>query len=457
MNKRIRLLSVLLVMGILLGSVSCSKKDSEEEDMVVPEGYKLVWNDEFDAAELSTEDWNLETHSPGWVNHELQAYVASDEYVFVEDGNLVIRPVQNIDDKGRVSYSSGRINTANAHDIKYGWIEARIKFPSGKGFLPAFWMMPQYESTYGPWPKCGEIDIAEVLGNDTDTTYGTIHYGEPHNQNQGIYSLPEGDFSSEFHTFAVEWEPGLIRWYVDGEMFYETSDWYTKTAAGDPKPYPAPFDQPFHVILNVAVGGDWPGSPDETTVFDENACMYVDYVRMFQRDSYDENVERPERVLDMREADETGNFVHNSDFAEAEDLTDENDWKFQELNNGIASAEISDNEIIITTVDEGTEDYSVQLVQPGLPLEEGASYRYSFDAYADEDRQMMTAVTGPDQSYLRYFEDTKIDLTSDLQSYSFDFDMNEASDDNGRIEFNMGNQNSTANIHITNVRLEKIE
>ena len=317
-----------------------------DDEMVIPDGFHLVWNDEFDGDELNEDDWNRETHEVGWVNHELQEYIPSADYAYVKDGELVIQPVKTEDENGNVSYASGRVNTQNKHDIKYGWIEARIKFPEGKGFLPAFWMMPQDEQFYGQWPKCGEIDIAEVLGDSTTINYGTLHYGEPHKQNQGTFTLSSGSFSSEYHVFAINWKPGKIEWYVDGEKYYETDDWFTAVEGEDEKPYPAPFNRPFHVILNVAVGGDWPGDPDETTTFDDKAAMKVDYVRYFQMDEYDENVEKPVKVLEMREADETGNFVHNSDFSEAEDLTDDVDWKFLELNGGKGSAEIKDNEII---------------------------------------------------------------------------------------------------------------
>ena len=111
-----------------------------------PESYKLYWHDEFDTdGRLPEEDWNYEEHEVGWVNHELQEYIPSEEYAYVKDGELVIQPVKNVDDSGNVSYVSGRVNTQGKHDIKYGWIEARIKVPQGKGFLPAFWMMPLEE------------------------------------------------------------------------------------------------------------------------------------------------------------------------------------------------------------------------------------------------------------------------------------------------------------------------
>lgn len=438
-------------------AVDTSATDVSEDEIEIPEGFHLVWHDEFNGTELNEDDWNREKHQVGWVNHELQEYIPTDEYSFVKEGNLVIQPVKTVDEDGNVSYASGRVNTQNKHDVKYGRFEARIKFPQGKGYLPAFWMMPQDEDLYGQWPKCGEIDIAEVLGDSTNTNYGTVHYGEPHNQNQGTYTLANGDFANEFHVFAVDYEPGVIKWYVDGEQYYETSDWFSKWPGGAEKPYPAPFDQPFHVILNVAVGGDWPGDPDETTPFDEKGAMYVDYVRIYQKESYDENVEKPVKVLEMREADDTGNFIHNSDFADAEDLTDDVDWKFLELNGGKGSAEIKDNEIIITTEDCGTEEYSIQLVQPEMPMEEGCKYKYSFEAYAEEDRKMKAAVTAPTANWIRYFPDTSVDLTTDWQTFEFEFDMKEESDDKGRVEFNMGNQGSTATIHIRNIRLEKVQ
>ncbi len=437
-------------------SEKAAEEAAEPAEITAPDGYHLVWNDEFDGTQLSEDDWNYEVHEVGWVNNELQEYIASPDYAYVKDGELVIQPVKTEKD-GKVSYASGRVNTQNRHDYKYGWFEAKIRVPEGKGFLPAFWMMPQDEEYYGQWPKCGEIDIMEVLGDSTKNLYGTLHYGEPHEQQQGMYALTDGgDFAGEYHVFAVEWEPGKIRWYVDGEQYFEASQWFTKVDGEEEKPYPAPFNQPFHVILNVAVGGDWPGSPDDTTVFDERAAMRVDYVRIFQKDSYDENVEKPVEVLDMREADETGNFLHNASFEEDEDLSDDTDWKFLLFNGGEGSAKIQDGQIIITSEKAGTAEYSVQLVQPQMPIVKGKKYKFSFEAYADEDRKMKAAVTAPDVNWIRYFPDTSVELGSDWKTYEFEFEVKDEDDDNGRVEFNMGNQGSTATIHIRNVRLEQI-
>lgn len=245
--------------------------------------YKLVWEDHFDGEKLNTEDWNYEYHEPGWVNHELQEYSDSEKNIYVENSDLVIQALKTEKD-GKVFYTSGRVNTQNKHDFLYGRFEARLKAPSGKGFLPAFWMMPTEEAFYGQWPKCGEIDIMEVLGDKTDTTYGTLHFGEPHTQHQGSYALKNGDFAGEYHVFACEWEPEEIRFYVDGELYHKANDWFTKKEGSQKEDYPAPYDQPFYLILNLAVGGDWPKDPDADAVFAANAQLRVDYVRVYQKE-----------------------------------------------------------------------------------------------------------------------------------------------------------------------------
>ena len=432
-----------------------NQEDGPELDVLDEDGFRLVWHDEFNGTKLSDADWNYETHEVGWVNHELQAYEPSEDYAYVKDGELIIQPTK-VEEDGKTSYFSGRVNTQGKHDFTYGRFEARIKVPEGKGFLPAFWMMPLDESYYGQWPKCGEIDIMEVLGDQTSTNYGTVHFGEPHTQRQGSYSLRDGDFSKEYHVYAVEWEPGLMKWYIDGFQYFETNDWFTKVDGEEEKAYPAPFDQPFHMILNVAVGGDWPGDPDDSTVFDERAAMYVDYVRVYQKDEYDENVSKPVKELHMREADETGNFVYNSNFEE-ENLDDEENWNFLLFKGGEGEATFGDGELIISSTNEGTEDYGVQLVQRDMPMYKGKTYKFSFEAKADEARTIKAAVTAPEVNWIRYFEDTPVDLTTDWQEYSFEFEMTEDDDDKGRVEFNMGNQGSTATVYLRNVRLEIVE
>lgn len=431
-------------------------KDQEQDTDLSYEGYDLKWADQFEGETLNRADWNVELHDPGWVNNELQSYVDSPENIYIKDGSLVLKPVENVSEDGSVSYTSGRVNTQNKHDFKYGLFEARVKVPEGQGFLPAFWMMPTNENLYGQWPRCGEIDIMEVLGNDTDTSYGTIHYGNPHSESQGSYTLEEGTFSDEYHVFDVEWEPGKISWYVDGKLIHTEDNWYSATEGQGEVTYPAPFDQPFYIILNLAVGGNWPGNPDETTDI-ANSAYYIDYVKVYQKDSYDENVTKPVEEVILRDPDENGNYVVNGDFSEKEDLTDDKDWIFLTTLGGEAGAEIGDNEIAVNTANEGTVDYSVQLVQPDLPMKQGGVYQLTFDAYADADRTMKVGVSAPDRSFRRYLEDTVVNLTPEKQTYTFKFTMTDSDDANGRLEFNMGAAGSTAGIRISNVSLKKID
>ena len=431
-------------------------KEEEQTTDLSYEGYNLKWEDQFEGESLNRDDWNVELHDPGWVNNELQSYVDSPENIYLQDGNLVLKPVENMSEDGSVSYTSGRINTQHKHDFKYGLFEARVKVPEGQGFLPAFWMMPTDENLYGQWPRCGEIDIMEVLGNNTDTSYGTIHYGNPHSESQGSYTLDEGSFSEEYHVFDVEWEPGKISWYVDGKLIHTEDNWYSATEGQGEITYPAPFDQPFYIILNLAVGGNWPGNPDDTTDI-ENSAYYIDYVKVYQKDSYDENVTKPIEEVILRDPDENGNYIINGDFSVNEELTDDKDWVFLTALGGEAGAEIRNNEIAVTTENEGTVDYSVQLVQPNLPMKQGGVYRLSFDAYADADRTMKVGISAPDRSFRRYLNDTEISLTQKKQTYNLDFTMKDSDDANGRLEFNMGAAGSTSGIRISNVSLKKTD
>lgn len=254
--------------------------DEIVDELLSYEGYTLVFEENFEAEHLDRDSWNVELHDPGWVNRELQEYVDSEEVLYLQNGLLHIRPVRLALPDGRVSYRSGRISTQGKHEFTYGLFEARLKVPRGKGFLPAFWLMTADEERWGQWPVCGEIDIMEILGQDTRTNYGTLHYGLPHEENQGAFTLPEGDFAEEFHTFSLEWLPGSIRWYVDGRRFHEAARWFT--AGEESRPFPAPFDHDKYLILNLAVGGVWPGPPDETADFDR-AAFVADYVRVYQK------------------------------------------------------------------------------------------------------------------------------------------------------------------------------
>jgi len=238
--------------------------------------WQVVWADEFDTdGAPDATKWDYDIGGHGWGNSERQYYTDRAENVRVENGVLVIEAKEEAYQGN--AYTSARLVTRGKAAWKYGRIEARMKLPYGQGIWPAFWMLPT-DSPYGGWPMSGEIDIMEYLGHDTDTAYGTLHYGGGelgHRYTGTHFTLPTGAFPDAFHTFAIEWAPRQIRWYIDGELYQTQVSWTSESG-----PYPAPFDQPFHLLLNLAVGGEWPGYPDATTVFPQQ--MLVDYVRVYQ-------------------------------------------------------------------------------------------------------------------------------------------------------------------------------
>lgn len=239
--------------------------------------WELVWQDEFDGSTIDDTKWSFEVNGRGGGNNELQYYTDSPDNAFIEDGKLIIQALKMEERYIGRDYTSARIRTVGKGDWLYGRFEFRAKLPYGQGLWPAIWMLPSTYN-YGGWPSSGEIDIMELVGHDADTVHGTLHYGGlgNHQYTGKPYSLDEGIFADDFHEFAIEWEEGEIRWYVDGEKYQTQTAWNTKN-----HDYPAPFDRPFHLIMNVAVGGNWPGSPDETTVFPQR--MEVDYVRVYQK------------------------------------------------------------------------------------------------------------------------------------------------------------------------------
>ncbi len=240
--------------------------------------WQLAWGDDFDGAGIDDQRWEAmlgdgsQYGIPGWGNQELQNY--RRENATLRNGMLVItarKPAH----KG-APYTSARLRTRK--DWRYGRFEMRAKLPKGRGLWPAFWMLP-VERRYGEWPCSGEIDIMEFLGHKPRRVRGTLHFGGPWPaaaRRQGTFELASDSFADEFHVFGVDWEPGRVTWHVDGEVYYTTKRWHTLGYA-----YPAPFDQRFRLLINLAVGGRLPGNPDATTTFP--ASMLVDWVRVWQR------------------------------------------------------------------------------------------------------------------------------------------------------------------------------
>jgi beta-glucanase (GH16 family) len=271
------------VFGALLLAACHASGQESQPPPPTESSWELVWSDEFEGARLDTMVWDRQVGDgtsydlpPGWGNQELQLYDGSDSSSFVADGILHI--VARRGDDGAIT--SARLWTRNRREVLYGRIEARIQVPAAPGMWAAFWMMPT-DSPYGRWAACGEIDIMETI-NLADAVHGTIHFGGewPENARAGGQRRFEGgELSKAFHVYAVEWTPDEIRWFVDGEQYHSVSsrDWYS---AGDPENPRAPFDRPFHLLLNLAVGGHWPGTPDEDTDFPQT--MLVDWVRVWK-------------------------------------------------------------------------------------------------------------------------------------------------------------------------------
>jgi beta-glucanase (GH16 family) len=239
--------------------------------------WKLVWSDEFNGPANSPPDstqWNYDLGGGGWGNQELETYTGTHNNVFQDGkGHLVIRAIKT--ESG--TYTSARLKTQGKFSIQYGKVEARIKVPRGQGLWPAFWMLGDNIAAVG-WPECGEIDIMENIGKEPAMAHGTVH-GPGYSGSRGItaqYALPGSPpLADDFHVYSIEWSPDLIRFFLDGTAYARV------TPASLTNGAVWVYDHPFFLLLDVAVGGAWPGNPDQTTVFPQD--MLIDWVRVSQR------------------------------------------------------------------------------------------------------------------------------------------------------------------------------
>jgi beta-glucanase (GH16 family) len=255
----------------------------------------LVWSDEFNGATLDESSWTREIGGGGWGNNELQYYTDRTVNSYLENGVLVIKAMQ--ESYGGRNYTSARLKTQGKKFFKYGKIEARMRLPYGQGIWPAFWTLGESISSVG-WPACGEIDIMEMLGHESFKSYGTTHWDNngQHAYQGGSYSLSSGTFSDSYHLFSIIWDEQSIRWYVDDNLFYTISI---------TSPSMSELRENHFIILNVAVGGNWPGYPDPTTVFPQ--YMYIDYVRVYK----DTSAGNP--VVNILSPEQNANFPEGSD------------------------------------------------------------------------------------------------------------------------------------------------
>ena len=239
-------------------------------------GYILKWSDEFNTKDINATNWKFETGtgSNGWGNNELENYTSRSQNAFTSGGSLIIEARQETYNSS--AYTSARMVSAGLQEFQFGHIDIRAKLPVAKGMWPAIWMLGSNISQAG-WPKCGEMDIMELVGTYPSRVTSTLHWANAAGNDmlKGTnYSILNADFSQQFHVFSADWKQDTIAFSVDGNLFLTVTN-------NDIAPLNNPFNSPFFFILNVAVGGNWPGPPDGTTVFPQR--MYVDYVRVFAK------------------------------------------------------------------------------------------------------------------------------------------------------------------------------
>ncbi len=282
------------------------------------DGYLPVWCDEFNYDGLpDSTKWSYDVGGHGWGNNELQYYTESDlDNARVEDGNLIITAIK--ENLGSNSYTSARLVTKEKGDWLYGKIQVKAKLPSGVGTWPAIWMLPT-DWAYGGWPHSGEIDIMEHVGYEENKVYSTIHTGA-YNHMLGThigFEHSDSTLESEFHVYEIEWEPGIITSYIDG-LKYATFTYDPNESEGIDLSSAWPFDQDFHLILNIAVGGSWGGQQgiDESIWPQE---MIIDYVRVYQKDYITGDEENPSQVVNI----EASNITSSTAFVKWDQATDD--------------------------------------------------------------------------------------------------------------------------------------
>jgi beta-glucanase (GH16 family) len=446
-------LHAILAVLLAVGAAGCRVKLPPPEDLrepAPPEGvttmtteespepaaepvqgeWVMIWNDEFDAPNIDETKWNHVVAGGGFGNNELQYYTDQPDNSFIQDGCLVIQAL-NRAYKGQY-YTSAKMFTQGKGDWTYGRFEVRAKLPFGQGLWPAIWMMPADYEKYGGWPSCGEIDIAEMVGSKPSTVYGTLHYGLPWKNTGSGFSLPPGQkFADDFHVFALEWIPGRMTWFLDGVPYSTQTEWYTSTPGAM---WPAPFDRDFYIQLNVAVGGNWPGRPDDTTEFPQQ--MFVDYVRVYKFTGAFPRVERrgagpgDQRP---REPLPDGNLVYNGTFDAGTSY-----WELQTSDGAQAAMAADNGGVKLSIAKVGMPLWSVQLLHKPLNIERGKIYDVGFDARSDQPREIVVRVGKASQHWDNYSGDQVIEIGPEKDRYSFHFQMAQDTDPVARLDFNLG-------------------
>ena len=456
------------------------------------ENWTVKWEDQFNGTELDTTKWSYETGIRSgddassdapiyWGNNEKQYY--TKEAVEVKDGYLVITGdelTQEVKDQygvtdTTVAYTSGRIRTVTDEGevlaaTTYGRIEAKMSLPAGDGYWPAFWMLPTQDGidAYGTWASSGELDIMEAVGQNPTQVNGTIHYGGqwPNNvYSGGTYTFPGDSTIAEEHLYAVEWEPGEIRWYVDDVLYHVENNWYGMDANGEKYTYPAPYDEDFYILFNLAMSGNYVSNVLPTEMGKQ---LKVDYVRILvdENEDYDDsNVTAPSADRDSEFFEDNGGYVDlivDKDFETLKDhafgdganvIPGIGYWS-SAVNTGAgaqATVEVVDGVAKYDVTKVGANNYNIQLIQ-NIPLAKGYTYRITFDAWTDlaTGREIVVAPKGDaDNSWATYDAGINAALTTEKKTFTYDFVMKADSDPTARLEMNLGG--ATGTVYVDNV------
>lgn len=460
-----------------------------------------LWEDNFDGAALDTTKWGYQLgngfgsgagYVAGWGNNELEYYTDRAENVSLKDGNLVITAIKENykgDANGTMqdfTWTSGRIRTAGKFSRTYGKFEIRAKLPAGKGLWPAIWMLPEDQpgNPYGTWAANGEIDIMEAWGSKPGKVAHTLHYGGmwPNNVYSGEeFEFPNAGRIDEWHTYTLEWRSNEIKWFVDGKLAATRTQWWSSKANppksdADLNAWPAPFDKPFYLLLNLAVGGNFDGNPDANTP--TKAEMLVDYVKVWSLPDENRNPgPRPDMTYPWtpkpaRPPLEDGNLIYNPSFdwaandpridASTTTLAGADQSHFWTSYNTDDAAMTFSNDaanskaLKVDITKAGTVNYAVQVRQDGINIQNLKKYEVSFDIWASAARNIMVKVGGgPDRGYAAYSGEQTVAVGTTKERKTLKFDMLATSDAAARLEFNLGNAGNNT-VWIDNVSVKAV-
>lgn len=398
---------------------------------------QLIWSDEFNGTELDESKWSYQRGR--WNGSQVQnCYV--DDNTTVSNGSLKITAKYEPDYPcfgGDRDFTSGFVQTKDRISWTYGVFRARVKLPSSNSTWPAFWMSPQ-DPVYGEWPRSGEIDIFEVRGHDLSSSASNAHWGNSggdRRQDKGTYVFPDGNDASNWHVYEVEWNEGELRFSIDGNHFHTINDFRAPNATT----HPGPFNIDYFLRFNVAVGGNFLGSPwnDANNGIDQlPATMEVDWVRVFERNCPDPPDEPVDPVCEL---------ISNGDFENGT-----TDWTlFKSGADG--NIQVEPNGFLnIDVIAPGSADWRLSLRQSNINLEQGKMYTIHFDAYAEANREasiIMSQIGGAQYAYLAF------DLSTNVTSYSMDFTMNNPSDVQAIFNLNVGS--SVFDVFVDNISISE--